>query len=190
MPRASLRAEILESALVEFHRRGFAACSVENITSAAGVPKGSFYNHFKSKDDLGAEVVRRYSAASPWSAEVDPDLPPLTEMRTRFTTLREGLARRGFMQGCLIGNMGTEVADSSETIRTETAATLDRWSGRIAALIRAGQAAGDIAADRDADALGRFVVNAWEGAVTRAKVVKNDQPMDDFFTIVFDHLLH
>src|SRR5712664_1441331 len=63
MPRVSVREEIVESALVEFHRRGFSACSVEDITRAAGVPKGSFYNHFKSKEELGAEVVRRYSAA-------------------------------------------------------------------------------------------------------------------------------
>jgi TetR/AcrR family transcriptional repressor of nem operon len=190
MPRASLREEIVESALTQIHRRGFAACSVENITSAAGVPKGSFYNHFRSKDDLGAEVVRRYSAASPWSADIEPGLSPLAEIRARFTTLRDALARRGFAQGCLIGNMGAEVADSSEAIRAETAATLDRWSNRVATLIRAAQAGGELDADRDADVLGRFVVNAWEGAVTRAKVVKSGQPLDDFFTVVFDHLLH
>jgi TetR/AcrR family transcriptional repressor of nem operon len=189
MPRASLRAEIVESALTEFHRRGFAACSVENITSAAGVPKGSFYNHFKSKDDLGAEVVRRYSARSPWSADVEPGLSPLAEIRVRFTLLRDALGGRDFTRGCLIGNMGTEVADSSEAIRIETAATLERWSGRLAALIRSAQDVGEMDSRRDADLLGRFVVNAWEGAITRAKVVKSDEPMADFFTVVFDELL-
>jgi TetR/AcrR family transcriptional regulator, transcriptional repressor for nem operon len=41
------------------HRRGFNATSVQDITDAAGAPKGSFYNHFESKDALAAEVVGR-----------------------------------------------------------------------------------------------------------------------------------
>ena len=88
MPQVSVREEIVESALVEFHRRGFTACSVEDITRAAGVPKGSFYNHFKSKEDLGAEVVRRYAAASAWRAQPEPGRSPLEQLRAAFMAPR------------------------------------------------------------------------------------------------------
>jgi TetR/AcrR family transcriptional repressor of nem operon len=41
----------------------------------------------------------------------------------------------------------------------------------------------------DPQVLGRFIVNSWEGAVTRCRVVKTDQPFDDFFVTIFDFLL-
>jgi TetR/AcrR family transcriptional regulator, transcriptional repressor for nem operon len=189
MPQVSVREEIVESALVEFHRRGFSACSVEDITRSAGVPKGSFYNHFKSKEDLGAEVVRRYAAASGWRAAVPPGLSPLGQLRARFGLLRDVLAGREFSRGCLVGNMGTELADHSMAISAEVAASLGEWSARVTELLRAAQAAGEIPAGQDPERLGRFLVNAWEGAVTRTKVIKGPEAMDDFFAVVFDQLL-
>jgi TetR/AcrR family transcriptional repressor of nem operon len=100
------------------------------------------------------------------------------------------LTGREFSRGCLVGNMGTELADHSPAIRDEVAGSLDAWSVRTADLVRAAQAAGEIAASLDADRLGRFIVNAWEGAVTRTKVVKGPSAMDDFFAVVFDQILH
>jgi TetR/AcrR family transcriptional repressor of nem operon len=189
MPQVSVREEIVQSALVEFHRRGFAACSVEDITRGAGVPKGSFYHPFKSNEDLGAEVVRRYSAATGWLAELPAGLTPLEQLRARFGVMRDVLTGREFSRGCLVGNMGTELADHSPAIRDEVAASLDAWSARTADLVRAAQAAGEVATSLDADVLARFIVNAWEGAVTRTKVVKGPSAMDDFFAVVFDQIL-
>src|SRR5215468_6021797 len=58
--KANVREQLLDTGLQVLHERGFNATSVQDITEAAGVPKGSFYNHFESKEDLGAEVVSRY----------------------------------------------------------------------------------------------------------------------------------
>jgi len=189
MPQVSVREEIVEAALVEFHRRGFNACSVEDITKAAGVPKGSFYNHFKSKEDLAAEVVRRYSIASVWHTPIEPGLSPLEQLRRRFQFLDDRLADRDFARGCLIGNMGAEVADHRPAIRAAVEATLTAWSGRVSELLRAAQAAGEVPPDLDTDRVGRFMVDAWEGAVTRTKVTKSTEPFDDFRAMVFDQLL-
>ncbi|TLZ00599.1 MAG: helix-turn-helix transcriptional regulator [Gammaproteobacteria bacterium] len=60
LPRRSTRNAILEAAMKQFIERGFSACSVEDITKAARVPKGSSYNHFKSKQLLAAEIVTEY----------------------------------------------------------------------------------------------------------------------------------
>jgi TetR/AcrR family transcriptional repressor of nem operon len=85
--------------------------------------------------------------------------------------------------------VGTELADHSMTISAEVAASLAEWSARVTELLRAAQAAGEIGADPDPERLGRFLVNAWEGAVTRTKVIKGPEAMDDFFAVVFDRLL-
>ena len=60
MARPSVKQQIIDAGLAELHARGYAACSVGDITKAAGAPKGSFYNHFASKEDFAVEAVRRF----------------------------------------------------------------------------------------------------------------------------------
>src|SRR5215470_14003251 len=62
--KPNVREQLLDTGLQVLHERGFNATSVQDITEAAGVPKGSFYNHFESKEALGAEVVLRYLESS------------------------------------------------------------------------------------------------------------------------------
>lgn len=188
MPRPSVRSHIVESALTEFHTRGYHNCSVEDITRAAGVPKGSFYNHFASKDALAVEVLQQYQQRSVWRAADDPELPPLPRLRRRFEALREVLVERGFTRGCLIGNMGTELADLNPAVRAEVQASLSFRSTTATELLRAAQSAGDLPAHHDPDVLGPFLIDAWEGVVLRAKVDKSARPLDGFFAL-FDQLL-
>lgn len=189
MPRHSVRDVIVETALGEFHRIGYAACSVDTITRAAGVPKGSFYNHFKSKEELAVEVVAKYTAEARWNSVTDPALTPLARLRAQFRIMADVLVDHGYTRGCMIGNMGEELADHSEPMRAQVRASLNGWAEDIGDTLRAARAAGELATDADLDMLGRFVLDAWEGALLRAKVVKNDQPVDDFFTTVFGHLV-
>jgi TetR/AcrR family transcriptional regulator, transcriptional repressor for nem operon len=179
-----MRSHIVESALVEFHSRGFHNCSVEDITRAAGVPKGSFYNHFASKDALAVEALRQYQARSVWRTTDDTELPPLTRLRARYLAMRGVLEERGYTRGCLIGNMGTELADINPDINAEVQASLDFRSAATTDLLREAQAAGDLAAHHDPDVLGPFLVDAWEGVVLRTKVSKSAQPMDGFFAVL------
>jgi TetR/AcrR family transcriptional repressor of nem operon len=60
---AGTRQRLADAALDQFHRRGYTATSVQDLVSAAGAPKGTFYNHFASKEDLALDAVRRYAAA-------------------------------------------------------------------------------------------------------------------------------
>ena len=60
MARPSMKQQIIDAGLAELHARGYAACSVADITKAAGAPKGSFYTDFASKEDFAVEAVRRY----------------------------------------------------------------------------------------------------------------------------------
>jgi TetR/AcrR family transcriptional repressor of nem operon len=190
MPRHSVRDVIVETALGEFHRIGYAACSVDTITRAAGVPKGSFYNHFKSKEELAVEVVAKYTAEAEWNGVTDPELTPLQKLRAQFRVMADVLVGNDYTRGCMIGNMGEELADHSEPMRAQVRASLGGWAEGIGATLRAAREAGELTIDADPDLLGRFVLDAWEGALLRSKVVKNDQPVDDFFTTVFTHLLH
>ena len=61
MAKANVKEQIVTTSLNLLHSKGFNATSVQDITDAAGVPKGSFYNHFSSKEALGLEVLQRYT---------------------------------------------------------------------------------------------------------------------------------
>jgi AcrR family transcriptional regulator len=75
---------------------------VQDITEAAGVPKGSFYNHFESKEDLGAEVVLRYLESSNKTQPVlrDPKLSPYARLRKYFEGLVQVAEKKEFCGGC------------------------------------------------------------------------------------------
>ncbi|HEY8300399.1 MAG TPA: TetR family transcriptional regulator C-terminal domain-containing protein [Jatrophihabitans sp.] len=187
MPRPSVRPLLVEAALDQFHSRGFHNCSVDDITKAAGVPKGSFYNHFASKDALAVEALRTYQQRSVWRRDDDGELAPLTRLRHRFEAMRDVLTERGYTRGCLIGNMGTELADLNPAVRVEVQVSLDFRSRATAELLHAARARGELAAHLDPEVLGPFLTNAWEGVVTRTKVCKSAKAMDEFFA-VFDQL--
>jgi TetR/AcrR family transcriptional repressor of nem operon len=186
--RPSTKAQILDAGVAELHARGYSASSVEDITRAAGVPKGSFYNHFSSKEELAVEAVRRYSGVAGWVAGPDGG-SALARLRSGFEALHAVLRRHRFSRGCLLGNMANELADHNDVVRAELAESLDRWSATVAVLVAEAQRNNETAATGDASRLGRFVVNSWEGAVTRSRVARNDQPIQDFFVTVFDFLL-
>jgi TetR/AcrR family transcriptional repressor of nem operon len=188
MPRISVRPQIVDSALEQFHTRGFHNCSVEDITKAAGVPKGSFYNHFPSKDALAVEVLRQYASRSVWRASDDSELPPLVRLRQRFEAMRDTLVGREYTRGCLFANMGSELADLNEDVRAEVEASLKYRSDVATEMLHDAQQAGELAQSHDAAILGPFLVNAWEGVVTRAKVSKSSEALDGFFAL-FDQIL-
>ena len=77
-----------------FIERGFSACSVQDITEAAGVPKGSFYNHFKSKEALAAEILTQYGEGNTdRSILTNPDVPALIRLKKHFAALNEYFSR-------------------------------------------------------------------------------------------------
>jgi TetR/AcrR family transcriptional regulator, transcriptional repressor for nem operon len=186
--RVSVREQIVIAGLAELHARGYSACSVEDITKAAGVPKGSFYNHFGSKEEFAAEAVRRYFEVTGWPSVFDEE-PAIARLRAGFEALYAALRDRTFSQGCMWGNLANEIADNSDAVRGEIARGLDRWSEIITDLVAEAQRNGETSAAGDPGQLGRFIVNSWEGAVTRSRVVRSEQPFRDFFVMIFDSLL-
>lgn len=191
MARTDIRERLLTSGLEALHKRGFNATGVQDITDAAKVPKGSFYNHFESKDALGVEVVERYAAKGAGRREplMEGSGPPLTRLRTYFKALNQLGPATGFSRGCLLGNFGTELSAQSPAIRAALEAAFDDWTKAIAQVIAEAQKAGDVSRDIPAETLANFLLNAWEGAVMRSKVQKNPAALDAFLSVTFNKIL-
>src|ERR1700679_1311853 len=103
MPKPSNREKILTEGMRVVHERGFAGASVRDIVQAAGVPQGSFTNHFASKEAFGLEVIDLYlanSRAVMRDTLLNDALPPLQRLAVYIDTGKDRLNRDGMRNGC------------------------------------------------------------------------------------------
>ena len=189
--KTNVRERLLTAAFETLHRNGFNATGVQEITDAAKVPKGSFYNHFESKDALGVEVVGLYVAkgAERRQALVAGRGAPLARLKAYFKSLNQLGPANGFTRGCRLGNFSAELASQSPGIRQALAAALADWTRDIAAVLAEAQQSGEVSRDVPAATLAAFLLNAWEGAVLRSRVDRSAAPLDAFMTITFNKIL-
>jgi TetR/AcrR family transcriptional repressor of nem operon len=192
--RASNREQILREGLEVVRRRGFHGAGVRHITAAAGVPQGSFSNHFASKEAFGLEILDRYFAEIGRAVEVtlgDEIRPPLERLRAYFETITCRLQERGWRDGCLIGNLSLESTEHSELLRGRLAELFEVWRQPFADCLTEAAAAGQITLDADLAALdlADFLLASWQGAILRMKVERSPEPLERFKRIVFSAVL-
>ena len=190
MSRPNTREDILQAGLKCLAEKGFNAVGVQDITDAAGVPKGSFYNHFESKEALGAEIVARYGA-NQTRGEIltDPAVRPLQRLRRHFDRISTLYADSQFTRNCILGGFSAELANQSETIRESLRKLYGQWTKDLEATIAEAQAKGEIANKTKASDLAAFLLNSYEGALLRARVERNRKPFDRFMKFAFGELL-
>ena len=188
MAKPNVKEQIVTAGMTLLHRKGFNATSVQDITEAAGVPKGSFYNHFTSKEELGVEVLQRYSQqVGQIGAQLAvSSLPPREWLRGYFGKLVESNIASEFTAGCMLGNFSTELSNQSPAIRLQARQSFASMSAMLEDVIAQGQRDGSIATGQPARQLADFTADAWQGAVLRAKAEKDRAPLDRFADMVLN----
>jgi TetR/AcrR family transcriptional regulator, transcriptional repressor for nem operon len=189
MARPSKREDIVEAALDQFHAHGFNATGVKDITDAAGVPKGSFYNHFDSKEALATIVLERYGEGRRIEALADATVEPLARLRAHFEFLKSEFEQYELRRGCMFGNFAAEIADHSETICHGVHTAFDDWAGAIAGALGEARVAGSVRADLDPEKTAVFLLSAWEGTLITARVHRTTGAFDAFFDAIFGTVL-
>ena len=174
----STEEKILKAAINLFHEFGYNGTSVQDIVSAARVPKGSFYNYFASKEELGAAAIRHYSActAAKLADALEGTPNPLAGLRTFFERLIDDFERAGFTGGCLVANLAGEL-DGSPACGAALAAAFRDWRDGVSDALQAAQLRGLIRDDVDATELADMLLEAWEGAVIRMKIDRSAVPL-------------
>ena len=188
----TVREKLLQAGVAVMSAQGFHGCSVQDITDAATVPKGSFYNHFDSKEGLAAAAVEYFwaeSACHLLGILDDEPTPPLERLRRYFEQSAMQLEAAGYTCGCFLGNMAAEMSDHSAIVSDHLAAIYRCWAGRVTRCLIQAQQAGDLRRDADPAVLATFALNAWQGAALRAQVEKSRVPLQQFITTLFTDLL-
>jgi TetR/AcrR family transcriptional regulator, transcriptional repressor for nem operon len=172
----------------QFIERGFSACSVEDITKAARVPKGSFYNHFKSKQALAAEIVTEYGRGkTDRSVLTNSAIAPLTRLKKHFAALNVYFS--SCKDGCLVGRFMAEVSADTPQIRESLRRVLTLWGEQLSSALAEGQSQGSIRRDLPANDLADFLIDSYEGAILRTRLEKKPRALEYFEKVVFSSII-
>ena len=188
MARHSNKQALLDAGLRVMFRRGFHGAAVRDVVATAGVPHGSFTNHFRSKEQFGKEVLDQYFEHVQGllaSSLEDHALSPRARMERYLDLVVARLQADGFERGCLIGDLSIEVTQTSDLIREELQTVFAHWLEPFAKCIAQGQIAGEFSAQFDARDIAEYFLASCEGAILRMKVERSIAPLNRFREIFF-----
>jgi TetR/AcrR family transcriptional repressor of nem operon len=178
----SHREHLLRQGMKSFYEHGFNGTTVDAILDASGVPKGSFYHHFGSKNAFGLAVLERYmqfqlATLDKWAS--DETLTTAEKLSGYVGDLGEIFVKSGFRRACLAGKFSTELASSSDSFREQLGESMGGWMSVLTELMRDGQRRGDVRCDRPARQLASNVLALIEGAFVLALPMRDIEPLND-----------
>jgi TetR/AcrR family transcriptional repressor of nem operon len=177
MSPSPVKAQILEVATRLMAVRGFHRTSLDEVLRESGAGKGNFYHYFRSKEDLGYEILdrllERFEARTLAPIFGDEARDPWSQIEAFLDEILATQRARNCMGGCPMGNLATELADAHEGFRQRLADGFERWRQCLAAALGRARAQGTLAPDVDGEAVARFLVAGIEGAILLTKVQKD-----------------
>jgi TetR/AcrR family transcriptional regulator, transcriptional repressor for nem operon len=182
------RETLLRAGLEVLTEKGFSASGLDEILRRVSIPKGSFYHYFANKEAFGAELIDRYAGYFANKLDKilsDESVSPLQRLRNFTADTTQGMARHNYKRGCLVGNLGQEMGSLPEPFRAQLSGVFTDWQSRVERCLLASQEAGEIPPASDCARLAAVFWIGWEGAVLRAKLEQNAEPLNLFCEFFF-----
>lgn len=186
------RDRIIETGAEIIHRKGFNHTGIQEILNSANVPKGSFYNYFKSKQDFGLQIIDYFSAHfKQIAAETleDTRVSPLNRIYRFLTAFMEYFESQNFAGGCPIGNLAQEMGDLSPVFREKLSETIDMMIDAYQQVLAEAQKDRKISKNLDIRDTASFIVAAWHGAIIQMKLTQDLAPLKNHRKFIFDYIL-
>lgn len=184
---ADTREELLDRGMAMLLRQGYHDLGLAALLEATEIPKGSFYHHFRSKEDFALQAIDRYMAAVHAGLEHflgDEAVPPLRRVRNFFEATQEKYRTEGYL-GCLLGGLGQELSGVSEPFRRKVEECFAAIARRIATCLREAIRRGDLPESTDPQAMAELLVNCWEGAALRTRLRRDPAPLREMLDFYF-----
>lgn len=181
---------LLEAGLRMLLKYGYNDVGIQSVLEETGVPKGSFYHHFSSKEDFALQVIDQYMVEVHVGLDAslgDTSLPPLDRVRKFFELTREKYRSEGYL-GCMLGGLGQELSGASDVFREKIEWCFSVIAGRIGDCLEEARRDGSLSADADPPAMANLLLDCWEGAALRTRLWRDGAPLeamlDFYFTAV------
>lgn len=191
-PKPDTRNNLVQVGLQMIYADGYSATGIQGIVEGADVPKGSFYNHFASKEAFAAEVIDAYSDRGQSKLHdilSNTEVAPLARLEAYFDDRIAAFRASNYARGCLLGNFSAEAADHSILIREHLTQNFKAWSSLFEKCLLEAQQQGAIGDHIPAASLANFIFNSWEGALLRMRADKSDIPLTEFKKVIFGIVL-
>ncbi len=179
--------QLLEQGMAMLLRQGYHNLGIAAVLDATKIPKGSFYHHFKSKEDFGLQVIDLYMEGVHAGLDQclgDKSLPPLQRVRRFFESTEEKYRTEGYL-GCLLGGLGQELSGISEVFRRKVEQCFSEIARRIAVCLREAIKQGDLPKKTDPQKMAELLVNCWEGAALRTRMRRDPAPLREMLDFYF-----
>lgn len=185
---------LLEVGLSLFEQKGFNATGIQEIATSAGIPKGSFYNYFASKDDFGVAVIRYYTELNTerWTEMLDEATQKedsYQALRMAFLAITEEYRCVDIKKGCLLGNLAAEISEASDECRMALQEAVNVYKKILAERLLIGQKMGKVRNDLPAQRLADLVWDCWQGSLLRMKIEKSVDPVSHNLELLFQYFL-
>ena len=180
------RQAILDAGQRTIAHKGWAAVGLNELLSEAGVPRGSFYYYFKSKDVFGEAMMQEYFRE--YLADMDEvfgqqDLPAADRLMQYWQHWRETQSLDDCQGKCLAVKLGAEVSDLSEPMRIALKDGTTGITERIARMITAGQADGSLSSEIEPARTAQMLYDLWLGASVMAKIHRSMDSVDNAYSV-------
>ena len=183
----STKQRLLDAGLAMLLKHGYHDLGMQALLEATGTPKGSFYHHFKDKEDFALQVIDQYMGHVHAGLDVclgDKSRPPLKRVRRFFELTLQTYRREGYL-GCLLGGLGQELSGVSELFRRKIEDCFSEIAKRIAACLEEARKRGDIPAESNTGRMASLLVDCWEGAALRSRLRGNAAPLTTMLDFYF-----
>jgi len=173
-------------------RQGYNNLGIAALLEATGIPKGSFYHHFDSKEEFALQVVDLYMTHVHVGLDYclnDESLPPLQRIRRFFELSEEKYRTEGYL-GCLLGGLGQELSGISEVFRAKVEECFSSIGRRLASCLQVAIDRGDLSRDTNPQLLAETLVNCWEGAALRSRLKRDPRPLREILDFYFHIASH
>jgi TetR/AcrR family transcriptional repressor of nem operon len=190
--QSNTRDLIIETGAEIIHHKGFNHTGIQEILNAAHVPKGSFYNYFKSKEDFGLQIIDYFTARFKRIASEtleDTRLSPLNRIYRFLTAFMEYFESQNYAGGCPIGNLAQEMGDLSPAFRQKLWEAIDMMIDAYSRVLAAAQKDGKVMKSLDIRKTASFIVAGWHGAIIQMKLTRSLAPLKNHRKFIFDHIL-
>ncbi len=178
---------LLEAGMAMLLERGYHGLGIQALLEETGIPKGSFYHHFSSKEDFALQVVDLYMQEVHQGLDEclgDTDCPPLERVRGFFEATRDKYREDGYL-GCLLGGLGQELSGVSEVFQRKIDWCLSQIAKRVAACLEEARERNELPRDSDPQQLANLLVDCWEGAALRSRLLRDPAPLDAMLDFYF-----